>query len=176
MLLSNTINLVGYWFFITFAQNFSITLCFICDMRQFFFFFFLSLTTLSYGFINKHDPIFFIKLPFTIDKLSVVPIPRDTLPDIEPPTTGVGDIEESVYDIICYKNYEATELYILPNFSQEDVEIVVFERVRGVVFTGTVDLLSGQLTNIDTPWGQGVYTIIFKVSDKLILRGDFVIL
>ena len=145
-------------------------------MRQFFFFFFLSLTTLSYGFINKHDPIFFIKLPFTIDKLSVVPIPRDTLPDIEPPTTGVGDIEESVYDIICYKNYEATELYILPNFSQDDVEIIVFERVRGIVFTGTIDLLSEQLTSIDTPWGQGVYTIIFKVSDKLILRGDFVIL
>ena len=109
-------------------------------------------------------------------ELEVVPIPRDTLPDTEPPTTGVGDIEESVYDIICYKNYEATELYILPNFSQDDVEIIVFERVRGVVFTGTVDLLSGQLTNIDTPWGQGVYTIIFKVSDKLILRGDFVIL
>lgn len=145
-------------------------------MRRFFFFFFLSLTTLSYGFINKHDPIFFIKLPFTIDELSVVPIPRDTLPDIEPPTTGVGDIEESVYDIICYKNYEATELYILPNFSQVDVEIVVFERVRGIVFTGTIDLLSEQLTSIDTPWGQGVYTIIFKVSDKLVLRGDFVIL
>ena len=145
-------------------------------MRQFFFFFFLSLTTLSYGFINKHDPIFFIKLPFTIDELSVVPIPRDTLPDIEPPTTGVGDIEESVYDIICYKNYEATELYILPNFSQEDVEIVVFERVRGIVFTGTIDLSSYQPTIIGTPWGQGVYTIIFKVSDKLILRGDFVIL
>ena len=145
-------------------------------MRRFFFFFFLSLTTLSYGFINKHDPIFFIKLPFTIDELSVVPIPRDTLPDIEPPTTGVGDIEESVYNIICYKNYEATELYILPNFSQEDVEIVVFERVRGIVFTGTIDLLSEQLTSIDTPWGQGVYTIIFKVSDKLVLRGDFVIL
>jgi hypothetical protein len=141
--------------------------------RFFFFFFFLSLTTLSYGFINKHDPIFFIKLPFTIDKLSVVPIPRDTFPDT---ATDVGDVENLVYDIICYKNYEATKLYILPNFSQDDVEIIVFERVRGVVFTGTVDLLSGQLTNIDTPWGQGVYTIIFKVSDKLILRGDFVIL
>jgi hypothetical protein len=148
-------------------------------MRRFFFFFFLSLTTLSYGFINKHDPIFFIKLPFTIDELSVVPIPRDTFPFTDKDTTtttNVGDVENLVYDIICYKNYEATKLYILPNFSQDDVEIIVFERVRGVVFTGTVDLLSGQLTNIDTPWGQGVYTIIFKVSDKLILRGDFVIL
>ena len=148
-------------------------------MRRFFFFFFffLSLTTLSYGFINKHYPIFFIKLPFTIDELSVVPIPRDTLPITDTDTTtDVGDVENLVYDIICYKNYEATKLYILPNFSQDDVEIIVFERVRGVVFTGTVDLLSGQLTNIDTPWGQGVYTIIFKVSDKLILRGDFVIL
>ena len=116
-------------------------------------------------------------MPFTIDELSVVPIPRDTFPFTDTDTTtDVGDVENLVYDIICYKNYEATKLYILPNFSQDDVEIIVFERVRGVVFTGTVDLLSGQLTNIDTPWGQGVYTIIFKVSDNFILRGDFVIL
>jgi hypothetical protein len=139
-------------------------------MRQFFFFFFfLSFSTLLYGFVINNKPIVPNDNP-------IVPIPRDTFPNAEAPTSGVADIEKIVYSIICYKNYDATTLYILPYFSQDDVEIVIFESVRGVVFTGTIDLSSYQPTIIDTPWGKGVYTIIFKVSDNLILQGDFVIL
>ena len=144
-------------------------------MRQFFFFFFfffLSFSTLSYGFVINNKPIVPNDNP-------IVPIPRDTFPNAEAPTSGVADMEKILYGIICYKNYDATTLYILPyfsqDFSQDDVEIVIFERVRGVVFTGTIDLSSYQPTIIDTPWGKGVYTIIFKVSDNLILQGDFVI-
>ena len=65
---------------------------------------------------------------------------------------------------------------IKSNFSKENVEIIIFERIRGIVHTGTIDLHSNREISIETPWGQGVYTIIFKINNGFTLKGDFIIL
>ena len=120
--------------------------------------------------INNH-PIILKKYDFKALELNIVPFPRDTLP------ISAGDnIDYNQYKIICFKSFDSTQLSILPNFSEKDVEIVVFERVRGIVHTDNITLRAGNTTIIDTPWGKGVYTIIFKLSNGYILLGDFIII
>ena len=132
----------------------------------------MFLSTFSYGIIIESKPISIKPTFLKALEFNIVPIPRDTLPTID----GEPGLEDFCYDIICYKNYESSQLFIRSNFSKEDVEIIVFERARGVAFIGVIDLRAGQEFSIDTPWGQGVYTIIFRVSDDIILSGDFIIL
>lgn len=120
--------------------------------------------------INNH-PIVLKKYDFQALELNIVPIPRDTLP-----ISAGDDIDYDQYKIICFKFFDSSQLSILPNFSEKDVEVIIFERVRGIVHTDYITLRAGNTTIISTPWGEGVYTIIFKLSNGDILRGDFIII
>ena len=60
--------------------------------------------------------------------------------------------------------------------TEKDVEIIIFERVRGIVHSDNITLHAGTTTSIDTPWSKGIYTIILKLSNGDILRGDFIII
>ena len=120
--------------------------------------------------INNH-PIVLKKYDFQALELNIVPIPRDTLP-----TSVGGGIDDNQHQIICFKSFDSSQLSILSNFTEKDVEIIIFERVRGIVHSDNITLHAGTTTSIDTPWGKGVYTIIFKLSNGDILRGDFIII
>lgn len=140
-------------------------------MRKLILLFFIFFYTSSYGLTIEWKPSLIKTINLKVIESNIVPIPRDTLP------VGSGDIEDfDSYQIICYKDFGATQLFIKSNFSEENVEIIIFERIRGIVHSGTIDLHSNRETSIPTPWGQGVYTIIFKINNELILKGDFVIL
>ena len=140
-------------------------------MRKLILLFFIFFYTSSYGLTIERKPSLIKTINLKVIESNIVPIPRDTLP------VGSGDIEDfDSYQIICYKDFGATQLFIKSNFSEENVEIIIFERIRGIVHSGTIDLHSNRETSIPTPWGQGVYTIIFKINNELILKGDFVIL
>lgn len=140
-------------------------------MRKLILLFFFFFYTSSYGLTIEWKPSLIKTINLKVIESNIVPIPRDTLP------VGSGDIEDfDSYQIICYKDFGATQLFIKSNFSEENVEIIIFERIRGIVHSGTIDLHSNRKTSIPTPWGQGVYTIIFKTNNELILKGDFVIL
>ncbi len=120
--------------------------------------------------INNH-PIILKKYDFNGLELNIVPFPRDTLPI----SAGNG-IDYNQYKIICFKSFNSSQLSILSNFTEKDIEITIFERVRGIVYTDNITLHAGKTTIIDTPWGKGVYTITFKLSNGDILRGDFIII
>ena len=140
-------------------------------MRKLILLFFIFFYTSSYGLTIEWKPSLIKTINLKVIESSIVPIPRDTLP------VGSGNIEDfDSYQIICYKDFGASQLFIKSNFSEENVEIIIFERIRGIVHSGTIDLHSNRETSIPTPWGQGVYTIIFKINNELILKGDFVIL
>ena len=140
-------------------------------MRKLILLFFIFFYTSSYGLTIEWKPSLIKTINLKVIESNIVPIPRDTLP------VGSGNIEDfDSYQIICYKDFGATQLFIKSNFSEENVEIIIFERIRGIVHSGTIDLHSNRETSIPTPWGQGVYTIIFKINNELILKGDFVIL
>ena len=140
-------------------------------MRKLILLFFIFFYTSSYGLTIKWKPSLIKTINLKVIESNIVPIPRDTLP------VGSGNIEDfDSYQIICYKDFGASQLFIKSNFSEENVEIIIFERIRGIVHSGTIDLHSNRETSIPTPWGQGVYTIIFKINNELILKGDFVIL
>lgn len=140
-------------------------------MRKLILLFFIFFYTSSYGLTIEWKPSLIKTINLKVIESNIVPIPRDTLP------VGSGDIEDfDSYQIICYKDFGASQLFIKSNFSEENVEIIIFERIRGIVHSGTIDLHSNRETSIPTPWGQGVYTIIFKINNELILKGDFVIL
>ena len=118
-----------------------------------------------------NSPIVLTKYDFKALEFNIVPLPRDTLP------TSVGDDSDyNQYQIICFKSFNSAQLYILSNFTAEDVEITIFERVRGIVYTDTITLRAGNTTIINTPWNKGVYTVIFKLSNGYILLGDFIII
>lgn len=118
-----------------------------------------------------NSPIVLTKYDFKALEFNIVPLPRDTLP------TSVGDdFDYNLYKIICFKPFNSSQLSILPNFTAEDVEITIFERVRGIVYTDTITLRAGNTTIINTPWNKGVYTVIFKLSNGYILLGDFIII
>ena len=118
-----------------------------------------------------NSPIVLTKYDFKALEFNIVPLPRDTLP------TSVGDDSDyNQYQIICFKPFNSAQLYILSNFTAEDIEITIFERIRGIVYTNNITLHAGKTTIIDTPWGKGVYTITFKLSNGDILRGDFIII
>ena len=118
-----------------------------------------------------NSPIVLTKYDFKALEFNIVPLPRDTLP------TSVGDDSDyNQYQIICFKPFNSAQLYILSNFTAEDVEITIFERVRGIIYTDTITLRAGNTTIINTPWNKGVYTIIFKLSNGYILLGDFIII
>lgn len=121
--------------------------------------------------INIPSPIVITKYNCSTFEFNIVPFPRDTLP-----ISAGDDINYDQYQIICFKPFNSAQLYILSNFTAEDVEITIFERVRGIVYTDTITLRAGNTTIINTPWGKGVYTIIFKLSNGDILRGDFIII
>ncbi|MBR5825421.1 MAG: hypothetical protein IKY67_14915 [Paludibacteraceae bacterium] len=140
-------------------------------MRKLILLFFIFFYTSSYGLTIEWKPSLIKTINLKVIESNIVPIPRDTLP------VGSGNIEDfDSYQIICYKDFGASQLFIKSNFSEENVEIIIFERIRGIVHSGTIDLHSNRETSIPTPWGQGVYTIIFKINNELILKGDFVIL
>ena len=140
-------------------------------MRKLILLFFIFFYTSSYGLTIEWKPSLIKTINLKVIESNIVPIPRDTLP------VGSGNIEDfDSYQIICYKDFGASQLFIKSNFSEENVEIIIFERIRGIVHSGTIDLHSNCETSIPTPWGQGVYTIIFKINNELILKGDFVIL
>lgn len=118
-----------------------------------------------------NSPIVLTKYDFKALEFNIVPLPRDTLP------TSVGDDSDyNLYKIICFKPFNSSQLSILPNFTAEDVEITIFERIRGIVYTDTITLRAGNATIIDTPWDEGVYTVIFKLNNGYILLGDFIII
>lgn len=119
----------------------------------------------------NNNSILLKKYDFNAFELNVVPFPRDTLP-----ISAGDDIDYDQYKIICFKSFDSSQLSILPNFSEKDVEVIIFERVRGIVHTDYITLRAGNTTIISTPWGEGVYTIIFKLSNGDILRGDFIII
>ena len=118
-----------------------------------------------------NNPIVLTKYDFKALEFNIVPLPRDTLP-----TSAGDDSDYNQYQIICFKPFNSAQLYILSNFTAEDVEITIFERVRGIVYTDTITLRAGNTTIINTPWNKGVYTVIFKLSNGDILRGDFIII
>ena len=120
--------------------------------------------------INNH-PIILKKYDFNGLELNIVPFPRDTLPI----SAGNG-IDYNQYKIICFKSFDSSQLSILSNFTEKDVEIIIFERVRGIVHSDNITLHAGTTTCIDTPWNKGIYTIILKLSNGDILRGDFIII
>lgn len=121
--------------------------------------------------INFPSPIVITKYNYNISEFNIVPIPRDTLP-----TSAGSNINNNQYQIICFKSFNSSQLSILSNFTEKNIEITIFERVRGIVYTDNITLHAGKTTIIDTPWGKGVYTIIFKLSNGDILRGDFIII
>ena len=121
--------------------------------------------------INIPSPIVITKYNCSTFEFNIVPFPRDTLPI----STG-DDINYDQYKIICFKSFNSSQLSILSNFTGEDIEITIFERIRGIVYTNNITLHAGKTTIIDTPWGKGVYTITFKLSNGDILRGDFIII
>ena len=118
-----------------------------------------------------NSPIVLTKYDFKALEFNIVPFPRDTLPI----STG-DDINYDQYKIICFKSFNSSQLSILSNFTGEDIEITIFERIRGIVYTNNITLHAGKTTIIDTPWGKGVYTITFKLRNGDILRGDFIII
>lgn len=118
-----------------------------------------------------NSPIVLTKYDFKALEFNIVPLPRDTLP-----TSAGDDSDYNQYQIICFKPFNSAQLYILSNFTAEDVEITIFERVRGIVYTDTITLRAGNTTIINTPWNKGVYTVIFKLSNGYILLGDFIII
>ena len=120
--------------------------------------------------INNH-PIILKKYDFNGLELNIVPFPRDTLPI----SAGNG-IDYNQYKIICFKSFDSSQLSILSNFNEEDVEIIIFERIKGIVHTDNITLRAEDTTILDTPWGKGVYTIIFKLKNGYILLGDFIII
>lgn len=121
--------------------------------------------------INIPSPIVITKYNCSTFEFNIVPFPRDTLP-----ISAGDDINYDQYKIICFKSFNSAQLYILSNFTAEDVEITIFERVRGIVYTDTITLRAGNTTIINTPWNKGVYTVIFKLSNGYILLGDFIII
>ena len=144
-------------------------------MRKLILLFFIFFYTSSYGLTIEWKPTLTKTISLKAIESNIVPIPRDTIP--VGGSDEIGNIEDfASYQIICYKDFGASQLFIKSNFSEENVEIIIFERIRGIVHSGTIDLHSNRETSIPTPWGQGVYTIIFKINNELILKGDFVIL
>lgn len=119
----------------------------------------------------NNNSILLKKYDFNAFELNVVPFPRDTLP-----ISAGDDINYDQYKIICFKSFNSSQLSILSNFTEKDVEIIIFERVRGIVHSDNITLHAGTITSIDTPWSKGIYTIILKLSNGDILRGDFIII
>ena len=119
----------------------------------------------------NNNSILLKKYDFNAFELNVVPFPRDTLP-----ISAGDDIDYDQYKIICFKSFDSSQLSILSNFTEKDVEIIIFERVRGIVHSDNITLHAGTITSIDTPWSKGIYTIILKLSNGDILHGDFIII
>ena len=144
-------------------------------MRKLTLLFFVFFYTSSYGLTIEWKPILIKTISLKAIESNIVPIPRDTIP--VGGSDGIGDIDDfASYQIICYKEFETSQLFIKSNFSKENVEIIIFERIRGIVHSGTIDLYNNREISIETPWGQGVYTIIFKINNGFTLKGDFIIL
>ena len=92
--------------------------------------------------------------------------PPDDSIDFNKPTSI--EIEEINFD--CLQN--STHLTLSCNID-ETVDIIIYEMLSGVKHTSTINMVSGEIYTIDTPWGAGFYTIRLTLSDGTILEGDF---
>ena len=99
----------------------------------------------------------------------------------KPPIGGILNPEDSGIIIlpqfinkptsfICYK--ESSHITLQCN-NDERVEVVIYEMLSGVKHTSTINMVTGEIYTIDTPWSAGLYTIRLTLSDGTILEGDF---
>lgn len=95
---------------------------------------------------------------------SIIPIPNDSIPPTQP-----LNLNENII-IYCYK--ESSHITLQCN-NDERVEVVIYEMLSGVKHTSTINMVTGEIYSIDTPWGAGLYTIRLTLSDGTILEGDF---
>ncbi len=99
----------------------------------------------------------------------------------KPPIGGILNPEDSGIIIlpqfinkptsfICYK--ESSHITLQCN-NDERVEVVIYEMLSGMKHTSTINMVTGEIYTINTPWSAGLYTIRLTLSDGTILEGDF---